>query len=257
MVTQVYFQTATFCLSGGMARMYSSMVPVPGSIMNPKILTTAHSTVVNRSSTLRYRVMFLLNFSQFYDADKSDGCTFSDILDNQWVGKKSFETWFGRAPVSRWQITACKTLFLAPIETLKIFYRLSCNSHNRCLICVFNRGNFSSLFFEFSSPDFPYDVNIAEHLLAPLSEVKDLSTLLWVHACWAFLLQESNRHFCLYVDYFHCLLRESDIHHCLFQESRVLLTVIQWEPFEPLIIQCWWNHLFAHRESGYCPYCRL
>lgn len=98
-----------------MASMFWSMRAVPKHTSMDRFSTTLNSTLVSKSPFLICSVMlYLVLITSFY-ADKSDGCTSSDILDDQCMGRKCSEKRSGLGAASRRPVTGCIVLFPAPI----------------------------------------------------------------------------------------------------------------------------------------------
>lgn len=56
------------------------------------------------------------------------------------------------------------------------------------LLMFWSGENFTYVCFKFASPAFLFDFDIAEYLLKPPLEVKDISFLSRVHACYTHLV---------------------------------------------------------------------
>lgn len=63
--------------------MCTSMLAVRRVTSMSEFPTIVNCIVVSKSPILRFSVMFPLTLRKFFIIDKSNGCTFSEILDNQ------------------------------------------------------------------------------------------------------------------------------------------------------------------------------
>lgn len=88
---EVNYQTFTSYVSGRVMRVCSSIKALPKSTSLVKILVTVKSRAVSRSSIYRCVVIFISKASRSFIVNRSYGCDFSDILNNQLAGRKSFE----------------------------------------------------------------------------------------------------------------------------------------------------------------------
>lgn len=128
------FRKVVLCSSGWKARTSFSMSAGYQGRSIAKYAATVDSYFVSKSPILRSIVIFLFTLFRSVDAVENYCCTFSDVLEFQWVDKKCFHIKLYRGLVPRWVVTCFIILFSVPLEKYLIY--------SDCLVGVIQRRSF-------------------------------------------------------------------------------------------------------------------